>query len=72
MATRTRAPARDPTESADLPAAGTWTVRVTDNVTGNTGTLQDVQLAVHLAGGRRSRWRGRPRTPRWSATWATA
>ncbi len=47
----TRALRYTPTEFADLPAAGTWTVRVTDNVTGNTGTLQDVQLAVHLAGG---------------------
>jgi subtilisin-like proprotein convertase family protein len=35
----------------DTPAAGTWGVRVTDTAAGQTGTITDVQLAVHMHDG---------------------
>lgn len=33
------------------PASGTWTLRVNDTLSSDTGTIQDFQLTVHYAGG---------------------
>ncbi len=35
----------------DTPAAGAWGLRVTDTAQGNSGTLLDFQVAVHMANG---------------------
>jgi hypothetical protein len=35
----------------ETPAAGEWAVRVTDTAMGQTGSITDVQLAVHMANG---------------------